>query len=171
MLVLLCVYVNPAFLLVDVAATVKQTKGEFDEAVKASNAKFFSPKGLEMHGYGFLLMYVLAPEKFVAFALLLSGGLAANKSLGALTPACVFGLAALDLCGMGALGAGLGAKNLPVSLGVGYSITTLGALWTVGLVIANEERAVALCAAMCCIVPAFVVPLAIELWRHAHALG
>lgn len=164
LMVLVCVRINPAFLLVDVGATVQQTKSEFADAVKASHGSKppkFSPGGLEMHGYGFLFMYVLAPEKFVMFALLFGGGLATNKSLGALTPACVFGLTVLDLCGLGALGAGIGVGDLPAALAVGYSVTTLGALWMVGLVVANGDGIVGLCATMCCMVPAFVVPLVI----------
>ena len=49
LMVLACTCVNPAFLLVDVGATVRDGGG--------------------FGGYTFLFMYVVAPEKFVAFAL------------------------------------------------------------------------------------------------------
>ena len=35
----------------------------------------------------------------------------------------------LDLCGLGALTAGLGAGGLPPALAVGYTVTALGALF------------------------------------------
>jgi hypothetical protein len=56
--VVACAWVNPAFLLVDVAASVR------DEGARG-----------EQGGNTFLAMYVLAPEKYVATALFYSGGL------------------------------------------------------------------------------------------------
>ena len=50
------------FLLVDVGASVRDTDGEAFE-----------------HGYGFLAMYVLAPEKFVAMAAYDEGGLGSSS--------------------------------------------------------------------------------------------
>ena len=82
---------NSAFLLVDVDATVRGTTGD----------PIF-------HGYPFLFMYVIAPEKFVAFALFREGVLD-KQGLGA---AALLGGALLDLCGVAALGAGVGAGNL-----------------------------------------------------------
>ena len=52
-------------------------------------------------GYSFLLLYVLSPEKYVAFALL------ANRET--LQSADVFGGILLDMCGVAALGAGIGS--------------------------------------------------------------
>ena len=89
---------NSAFLLVDVDATVRGTTGD----------PIF-------HGYPFLFMYVIAPEKFVAFALFFKGGLDI-ECLGAVA---WLGGALLDLCGVAALGAGVGAGNLPPALAAG----------------------------------------------------
>ena len=86
-LLVVAVCVKPAFLLVDVGASVRDEGNLVDS------------------GYGFLALYVLAPEKFVVFGLLAPGG------------ECMFyalfcGLL-LDLCGPAALCAGLAAGNLP----------------------------------------------------------
>ena len=93
--VLVCTWVNSAFLLVDVGASVRDTGGE--------------------GGYTSLFMYVIAPEKFVAFALFFKGGLDI-ECLGAVA---WLGGALLDLCGVAALGAGVGAGNLPPALAAG----------------------------------------------------
>eukprot|EP01047_Picozoa_sp_COSAG01_P038736 COSAG01_NODE_3159_length_6488_cov_8.505400_5_plen_627_part_00 len=145
--VLACVAVNPAFLLVDVGATVRDEDGA--EA----------PEG----GYGWLAMYAVAPEKFVVFALTGKGGLD-KEAIGVVWAALISPL--LDLCGMAALGAGLGAGHLPPPLAVGYSITTAGALLVAGFFlyegIAENEIvliAVGLGALVCCVLPAFLVPL------------
>ena len=92
--VLTCTWVKPAFLLVDVGASVRDT-----------GAAHWIGNPL-IRGYSFLFMYVVAPEKFVAIALLGNGGL--NKQ--DLYIPAVFAL--LDLCGLAALGAGVGAGNL-----------------------------------------------------------
>jgi hypothetical protein len=90
LVVLLCACVNPAFLLVDVGASMRD-------------------RGDSLGGYSFLAMYVVAPEKFVALALLgEKGGL--NISDGQALLCC----ALLDLCWVAALGAGLSAGNLRV---------------------------------------------------------
>eukprot|EP01045_Picozoa_sp_COSAG04_P009309 COSAG04_NODE_535_length_12932_cov_12.604223_3_plen_1544_part_00 len=111
LLVLACTWANPAFLLVDVGASVRDT--------------WFG-------GFGFLSLYVLAPEKFVAMALFSEGGLGPD-----LWPYALYGLALLDMCGLGALGAGLGSGNLPPALAVGYSVTALAAFWLPGLATAQ----------------------------------
>ena len=111
--VLACTWVNPAFLLVDVGASVRDETG--------------SPGG-----YMFLFMYVVAPEKFVATAQVEGGGLDSN---GLMSVAMLVGVLLLDLCGVAALGAGVGACNLPPALAVGYSVTALGALWLVGFLL------------------------------------
>ena len=98
----LCLWVNPAFLLVNMGATVRSDQ-EGDNPNKPVDIS---------RGYGFLTMYVVAPEKFVSMALL---GLK-DWSLG-----FVYGSIVFDLCGVAALGAGLGDGRLPLALGVGYS--------------------------------------------------
>ena len=105
--VLACTWVNPAFLLVDVGASVRDTEAASVEC-----------------GYSFLALYVLAPEKFVAMALFDHRGLGPD-----LWKDPIYGLALLDLCGLGALGAGLGSGSLPPALAVGYSATALAAFW------------------------------------------
>lgn len=81
-------WLNPSFLLIDVAASVrdKDTGGI---------------KG----GLGFLTMYVFAPEKYVTFALGQAIKAARNDD-SQLFVYIVFGMALLDLCGVGALLAG-----------------------------------------------------------------
>ena len=82
-------------------------------------------------GYFFLAWYVLAPEKFVALAAFEKGGLG-NGVLAVLT---VLGGLLLDLCGVGALVAGLAGGVLPAALAVGYAATALGGLCTIGVLI------------------------------------
>ena len=110
--VLACTWVNPAFLIIDVGATVRDTEAQADV------------KG----GYLFLAMYVIAPEKFVAFALFGEGGL----GMGGWENLALYGGALLDLCGLAALGEGLRVDNLPPALLVGYAATTL--FWPATLV-------------------------------------
>ena len=105
LMVVACTWVNPTFLLVDVGASVR-----------------FGGTDAFDGGYGFLAMYVVAPEKFVAFALFGDGGILAT-----------FGGALLDLCGLGALGAGLAAGSLPLALAIGYSVFALGAMFMIGV--------------------------------------
>ena len=115
--VLVCTWVNPAYLLVDVGASVRDPDIASNEG---------SRRRLE-GGYIFLAAYVLAPEKFIAGALFMEGGLN-NGVIGV----ALLGGALLDLCGVGALGAGLGSGNLPPALAVGYCVTALGALVVLG---------------------------------------
>jgi|EP01047_Picozoa_sp_COSAG01_P005656 hypothetical protein len=105
---LLALRLNPAFLLVDVPASVRN-----DET------------------YTFLAMYVLAPEKFVASAVFSNGGLGCSGNMG-----CLSGLGGLllDFCGVGALVAGLVGGSLPVALAVGYGATALGGLTAIAMV-------------------------------------
>ena len=90
-------------------------------------------------GGRFLVLYALAPEKFVASALLKAGGVDSHglwvsreivaailgcvvqrcPSEGRAGQVCVLCCGCLlDLCGLGALGAGLAAANFPPSLAV-----------------------------------------------------
>ena len=88
------------------------------------------PGGLNAWGgYGFLALYVLAPEKFVAFAAFEKGGLD-NDALVGLS---FLGGPLLDLCGVGALVAGLAGGVLPAALAVGYAATALGGLCFIGV--------------------------------------
>eukprot|EP01046_Picozoa_sp_COSAG06_P017263 COSAG06_NODE_1167_length_10451_cov_16.691654_1_plen_675_part_00 len=143
-----CAWVNPAFLLVDVAASVR------DKGARGLNG-----------GYGFLAMYVVAPEKYVGLALLDPGGL--NKGSLATTVVAVLG-PLVDLCGLGALGAGLGAGGLPPALAVGYTVTALGALfiaWVfvvqMGIKRGDKELLMGGLFGTACILAAFFVPFAI----------
>eukprot|EP01046_Picozoa_sp_COSAG06_P029357 COSAG06_NODE_2714_length_6403_cov_23.366593_4_plen_542_part_00 len=138
-----CVAVNPAFLLVDVGASFR------DQGVNG--------------GSSFLYCYVLAPEKYMAFALLGEGGLD-RRRLSFIVVANVVPL--LDLCGVGALGAGIGAGGMPPELAVGYIATVLGLLYvpfsSVCLLrkTGDRKRAVqGLGFVICCMLPTFVVPL------------
>ena len=119
---------NPAFLLVDVGATVRY-KGKVGGS-----------------GYSFLALYVLAPEKFVAVAALHEGGLGWEI----VVVLALLGGALLDLCGVGALIAGLAAGSLPGALAVGYAATTLGALWVIALVVADQCFFMGICRFCCC---------------------
>ena len=82
-------------------------------------------------GYGFLVFYVLAPEKSVALAAFEKGGL----NNGVLAALIVLGGMSLDLCGVGALVAGLAGGVLPAALAVGYAATALGGLCAIGIII------------------------------------
>ena len=146
--VLACVAVNPAFLLVNARATARN-EDNVDNPWDT--------------GYSWLALYVLAPEKFVVLALTGPGGLG-MEDWGLRWVAIVGPL--LDLCGMAALGAGLGAGHLPPPLAVGYSVTTAGALlvaaYFIHLGITDNERgaiAAGVGALVCCVLPAFLVPL------------
>ena len=77
----------------------------------------------------------------------------------------------LDLCGLGALGAGLGAGGLPPALAVGYTVTALGALWmawilvvVVGIKEGNKGLLKVGLFGTACILAAFFVPFAIARW-------
>eukprot|EP01045_Picozoa_sp_COSAG04_P019762 COSAG04_NODE_1952_length_5149_cov_76.130099_2_plen_316_part_00 len=102
-----CLWVNPAFLLVDIVSVISD----------------HDPSSVWDKGCGFVVLYVVAPEKFVAYALFDSGGLG-NQGMQALYVVVV---AMLDLCGIGALVAGVVANNLPLALGINYGLTaTIG---------------------------------------------
>jgi hypothetical protein len=117
---LACLYVNPAFLLVDVGASVRDSKAK---------------RGLK--GPMFLVMYVLAPEKFVAIALFGWGATGWKQRLGTV---CMFVSPVLDLCGLGALGAGLASHELPPALAVAYVVTSIGAISMVGFVAVEGSK-------------------------------
>eukprot|EP01043_Picozoa_sp_COSAG02_P047450 COSAG02_NODE_4550_length_5224_cov_94.387512_2_plen_357_part_00 len=138
--VVACVVVNPAFLLVDMGATVRE------------QADWVTQVG----------QYVAAPEKFVVRVLTQKGGLGMG-SFGFVWKFIVGPL--LDLCGMAALGAGLGAgpSKLPPPLAVGYSITTAGALFFAAFLIhrgitekIRKPVAYGLGGLVCCVSAVFV---------------
>ena len=105
--VLACVQANPAFLLLSVGASVRDTASDDLPS-----------------GGSFLALYVLAPEKVVFSALLLAGGLFRQG----LWRLCMLGSAVLDVCATCALVLGLRAAELPLSLGLSFAATTLGGL-------------------------------------------
>ena len=92
-------------------------------------------------------MYVLAPEKFVAMAafdpdksdlwvLICPGGFDNNNLANRIYLGGVLGGVLLDLCGVGALVAGLAGPVLPpAALAVGYAATALGGLCAIVLFI------------------------------------
>lgn len=137
MCVLACTWSKPAYLLVDVGASVRDTKGD----------EFF-------RGYTFLTMYVLAPEIFVMFTL-------SDHNLPEPAVLCsVF----FDMCALAALGAGI-AGNLPPMLVVSYGAAALGALWFVGVLALSRDhdlRKISLCCLVCVLLPAFMVPIALS---------
>ena len=81
----------------------------------------------------------------------------------------------LDLCGLGALGAGLGAGGLPQALAVGYTVTALGALFMAWIFVVEmgikggdrHGRKDVLMGGLfgtACILVAFFVPFALTRW-------
>lgn len=143
--VLACVVVNPCFLLVDVGASVHHTQ-EGNRAM--------------LGGWLFLAMYVAAPEKFVCFCLFGHSHFGLRQAFG--QSYALFNMVA-DLCGVAALGAGLGVGFLPLALAVGYTVTTLGAVVVVGFLATNKQHThahmVATRVACTILLTAFVVPL------------
>ena len=122
---------NPAFLLVDVAATVRDKE--------AGENYWGHAAPCVCGGYAFLAMYVLAPEKFVALALGLGRGswsadcCLGGSCLGDLWVLLLVGGALLDLCGVAALVAGLHSlAGLAPALAVGYGVAALGTVWLIG---------------------------------------
>eukprot|EP01048_Picozoa_sp_COSAG05_P025407 COSAG05_NODE_6447_length_956_cov_1.381564_1_plen_186_part_10 len=121
---LVALWYNPSFLLVNAAASVR------DRETRTRQNR----SSLE-GGYGFLALYVLAPEKFVGEAAFNKGGLCRMDLL-----RCTFlvGLL-LDLCGVGALVAMLMAMlaggKLIAALAVGYVFATLSFLCESGFLI------------------------------------
>lgn len=119
---LACCWANPAFLLVDVSASVRL--GE--------HARDYEWRDPLWSGYPFLCMYVLAPEKYVGLSLASDGGLGmVGRNRGAcggcsLILAVALGVTSsmLDLCGVVALISGWRSGSLPLPLAVGYSVTT-----------------------------------------------
>jgi hypothetical protein len=132
---LLCTAVNPAFLLVDVAATVSgaaetessydgdgrcyETRRQRDEALKRSGHR-------KQAGIAFLLMYVISPEIYTVQALCGKGGLNNTKGL-VLAVLATWGYMILDWFGVFALRAGFDRGHLiiPAALAVSYGAATL----------------------------------------------
>ena len=103
--VTVCIFVNPAFLLVDVSASVNDK---------------LSP-GIE-GGWQFFLLYVFAPEKFVALAALSKGGLSLpDKWRDKCIYAAIYLGALVDASGCIALGMWVFAiGQVPLALMAGY---------------------------------------------------
>jgi|EP01047_Picozoa_sp_COSAG01_P054580 hypothetical protein len=93
-----CLFKNPAFLLLSVRATVSTRARTFDS------------------GLNFVGLYILAPEKFVAWSIV--GTMKPSAAL----PICFGSMFLLDLCGVGALSAGLASGYIPPALAVGYTV-------------------------------------------------
>eukprot|EP01046_Picozoa_sp_COSAG06_P058800 COSAG06_NODE_11937_length_1444_cov_107.174721_1_plen_155_part_10 len=93
--VLMCTLTKPAFLLVDIVATVRD----------------------EDYGFSFLAVYVIAPEKFVTYAFLIDDAKDSTKDF--MKNGVLCGMA-LDMCAVMALVVALGAGNAPPALLVGY---------------------------------------------------
>lgn len=107
---LLAAVVHPAFLAIDVAATVRQ--------LPSVHGNYYG------RGLPFFSLYVASPDKFVvtvlAHALLKRGS---NIPL-------IFGVFSgiFDLFGVAALSAGFASGVMPLELAIGYVVTTLSAL-------------------------------------------
>jgi hypothetical protein len=122
--------VNPAFLLVDLAATVRQK-----DAVPAWDG-----------GWAAVLMYVLCPEKFVAFALVDMGGLGHPDFL----PPLAFASIVLDLvAGVGGVVCGTLSGVLPAELWLVYALTIISAVAMISVLNGSSAWA-------SCVVVAFV---------------
>lgn len=157
MCVFACMCVNPAFLLIDLGASTLE---------KPRIAMHHGGLYGYDHGYPFLAMYAIRPEVFLAYALLDSGGLGNLEGvfyIGNHTfhigDSVLIGHAVLDLCGLAALSATIGAGNIAPVLAVGYGAPTLSAIWT-AVAIAMKERVARLMA--CVLLSTFVVPLALN---------
>lgn len=157
LMVLACVCVNPAFLLVDVGASVSlELRKEASRTSLDDDTEEPTKPGDYVSGYTLLGLYAIAPEKFVAFALFGEGGLDRPGLMGL----AMLGGSVLDLGGLAALGVGLGMGNLPAALGVSYGATALGALCFAGLALlfGTDDR-LGLGCTVCCLLPAFLAPL------------
>ena len=123
----LCIISRPSFLLVDPTASYKDRSRIGRGGINLES------------GQGFLAMYILAPEKFVTYALF--------KDKGKRFIACVISVL-LDLCGVVALFEGVMTGELTFALGIGYGATAAGGTFALGLfacekrVEAREQRAV-----------------------------
>lgn len=107
---LLAAVVHPAFLAIDVAATVRQLPNV--------HGNYFG------RGLPFFSLYVASPDKFVVTVLA-----HALLKRGSRIP-FVFGVFSgiFDLCGVAALSAGFASGVMPLELAIGYMVTTLSAL-------------------------------------------
>lgn len=137
---LLCTWINPAFLLVDVNSSVQD--------YSRSNYGWLEKLGTPTDGLICMLMYVLAPEKFVGLALFDKGGLNTVREHSftnrwALRFTWLYGMLStcLDLCGIAALMAGVGSGMLPLPLAVGYTVTALGGTLLAGASIVGAVMA------------------------------
>ena len=107
---LLAAVVHPAFLAIDVAATVR--------LLPNVRGNYYG------RGLPFFALYVASPDKFVVTVLAL-----ALLKRGTRIP-FIFGVFSgiFDLCGVAALSAGFASGVMPPELAIGYMVTTLSAL-------------------------------------------
>ena len=117
LMTLSCAVIRPTFLLVDVVATYQDKRRIGRGGINL------------LHGTGFICMYVLAPEKFVAYALFM------NKSQRFM--ACLLSVL-LDSCGVLALIVGISTGELTVALGIGYAATAFGFAFAIGVVVCEK---------------------------------
>ena len=110
LLTVLCAVKNPGYFLMDVSATLTS-----------------EASGGIAKGSACLLRYLTAPDR-VAAAALFSAGSLGQPDIGRCIMAAQW---LLDLCGVAALGAGLGAGGLTPGLMLSYSATTIGTIWAV----------------------------------------
>jgi hypothetical protein len=159
-----CVFANPAFLLVDVPSSVMYVRKlellDFDGlctraarvGVDADNIEeaqlcdepepqlvslIIARAKIWHHGHCLATMYMVAPDKFLAAALLDKGGLDQRGLFG--MSWLVYGVC--DLCAVSALSVGLQAgEMLPVPLVPGYCATALAMLsWIFALGTGNRH--------------------------------
>jgi hypothetical protein len=126
---IMCVFVNPDFLMIDVMAC-KNDPGNQSRRLAPSFQEHLS--GKLMTGWGFVMMYVLSPEKFVVWATFDKGGVGGEKGL--LRNFLLFVGVILDFAGIAALIVGFQSNSMPMALAVGYGATAVGGVCFVILV-------------------------------------
>ena len=153
--VMLCAVVNPAFLAVDVVASVHATASTESAAslrrrcIETNVHRRIETDGKEadgaakrpnhLEGFFSLAVYVLTPDMFVSGALCAKGGLDNTSAF------MIFYLMSFltSLAGVGALCIGIG--SLPAALDVGYGATWLAVLFMavmlIGLGLASRKAA------------------------------
>ena len=111
---LACVVTRPTFLVIDVAATVRQ---------RSTATNYYG------RGWPFLSLYVASPDKVVVSVLAYAAIDTKKHSWAGHIP-LVFGVFSgiFDLCGVAALSAGFASGVMPLELAVGYAATALSAL-------------------------------------------
>lgn len=132
----MCLWINPDFLLVDVMACKRDLDGQ---QTGGSTVSFQSELAESlMAGWGFVMMYVFSPEKFVIWAGFDNGGVAAKIGEpwgGRVRNFFLVAGVLLDCAGVAALFAGFRSETLPVTLAIGYGATAIGGVCFIFLVL------------------------------------